>query len=69
MLDAQMADTRAILQSWDESIRAQKALMAVGEATSDEVAQAEASRLEAETRLEDLQKQNCVMPRAVFFPR
>ena len=57
MLDAQMADTRAILQSWDESIRAQKALMAVGEATSDEVAQAEASRLEAETRLEDLQKQ------------
>ena len=57
MLDAQMADTRAILQSWDESIRAQKALMAVGEATSDEVAQAEASRLEAETTLEDLQKQ------------
>ena len=57
MLDAQMADTRAILQSWDESIRAQKALMAVGEATSDEVAQAEASRLEAETKLEDLQKQ------------
>ena len=57
MLDAQMADTRAILQSWDESICAQKALMAVGEATSDEVAQAEASRLEAETKLEDLQKQ------------
>jgi outer membrane protein TolC len=31
--------------------------MAVGEATSDEVAQAEASRMEAETKLEDLQKQ------------
>ena len=57
MLDAQMADTRDILQSWDESIHAQKALMAVGEATSDEVAQAEASRLEAETKLEELHKQ------------
>ena len=57
MLDAQIADTREIIGSWEESIRVQKALMAVGEATSDEVAQAEASRMEAETKLEDLQKQ------------
>jgi len=57
MLDAQIADTRAILESWEESIRVQKALMAVGEATSDEVAQAEASRLEAEKKLEELQRQ------------
>ena len=57
MYDAQIADTRAILESWDESIRAQKALMAVGEATSDEVAQTEASRLDAEETLEELQMQ------------
>jgi NodT family efflux transporter outer membrane factor (OMF) lipoprotein len=57
MLDAQIAETREIIGSWEESIRVQKALMAVGEATSDEVAQAEASRLEAETHLEDLHTQ------------
>ena len=57
MYDAQIADTRAILESWDESIRAQKALMAVGEATSDEVAQTEACRLDAEATLEELQMQ------------
>lgn len=57
MLDAQIAETREIIGSWEESIRVQNALMAVGEATSDEVAQAEASRLEAETHLEDLHRQ------------
>ena len=57
MLDAQITDTRAILESWEESIRAQKALMAVGETTSDEVAQAEASRLDVEKKLEELQMQ------------
>ena len=57
MLDAQITDTRAILESWEESIRVQKALMAVGEATSDEVAQTEAGRLEAEEKLEELQMQ------------
>ena len=57
MYDAQIADTRAILESWDESIRAQKALLAVGETTSDEVAQTEASRLDAEATLEELQMQ------------
>jgi len=55
MYDAQIADTRAILNSWEESIQARKALMRFGEATSDEVSQAEASRLEAETTLEELQ--------------
>ena len=57
MLDVQIAETREIIGSWEESIRVQNALMAVGEATSDEVAQAEASRLEAETHLEDLHRQ------------
>ena len=57
MYDAQIADTRSIIESWDESIRAQKALMAVGEATSDEVAQAEAERLQAEATLEELKMQ------------
>ena len=54
MYDSQMAETRDIITSWDESIRALKALMAVGEATIDEVNQAEASRLEAESTLEEL---------------
>lgn len=57
MYDAQIAETRNIITSWDESIRAFKALMAVGEATSDEVAQTEASRLDAENTLEELQMQ------------
>ena len=54
MYDAQLADTRNIIDSWDENIKALKALMAVGEATSDEVSQAEASKLEAEEKLEKL---------------
>ena len=57
MYDAQISDTRDIINSWDESVRAQKALMAVGEATSDEVNLAEASKLVAEETLEALQLQ------------
>ena len=57
MYDAQISDTRNIINSWEESVRAQKALMAVGEATSDEVSQSEASKLEAEETLEELQQQ------------
>ena len=57
MYDAQISETRNIVNSWDESVRAQKALMAVGEATSDEVNMAEASKLEAEETLEALQLQ------------
>ena len=55
MYDAQISDTRDVVNSWDESVRAQKALMAVGEATIDEVNMAEASKLEAEETLEALQ--------------
>ena len=47
MYDAQIKETRDIVNSWEESVRAQKVLMAVGEATSDEVSMAEASKLEA----------------------
>ena len=57
MYDAQISETRNIVNSWDESVRTQKALMAVGEATSDEVSMAEASKLEAEETLEALQLQ------------
>lgn len=57
MYDAQIKETRGIVNSWEESVRAQKALMAVGEATSDEVSMAEASKLEAEETLEALQLQ------------
>ena len=57
MYDAQISDTRDVVNSWDESVRAQKALMAVGEATSDEVNMAEASKLKAEETLEALQLQ------------
>lgn len=57
MYDAQINETRDIANSWDESVRAQKALMAVGEATSDEVNLAEASKLVAEETLEALQLQ------------
>ena len=57
MYDAQMSDTRDIVDSWKETVRAQKALMAVGEATSDEVNLAEACKLKAEETLEALQLQ------------
>ena len=57
MYDAQIADTHAMMESWDESIRALKALMEVGEATSDEVSQSEAGRLDAEATLEELKMQ------------
>ena len=57
MYDAQINETRDIANSWDESVRAQKALMAVGEATIDEVNLAEASKLKAEETLEALQLQ------------
>ncbi len=57
MYDAQIKETRDIVNSWEESVRAQKVLMAVGEATSDEVSMAEASKLEAEGTLEALQLQ------------
>jgi len=57
MYDAQITETRTIMENWDESIRALKALMAVGETTSDEVAQAEAERLSTEATFEELQMQ------------
>ena len=54
MYDAQIADTRAIIGSWEESIATQWVLLSVGEATSSDVEQAEAAKLEAETTLEEL---------------
>ena len=54
MYDAQIADTRSIIQSWEESIATQRVLLSVGEATSDDVDQSEAAKLEAETTLEEL---------------
>jgi hydrophobe/amphiphile efflux-1 (HAE1) family protein/NodT family efflux transporter outer membrane factor (OMF) lipoprotein len=57
MYDAQIADTRSIIQSWEESIATQRVLLAVGEATSDDVDQSEAAKLEAESTLEELNLQ------------
>ena len=57
MLDAQIEDTRQIVDSWEESIHAQKALMAVGQATSDDIDQSENSKLEAEATLAELNMQ------------
>ena len=54
MYDAQIADTRAIIDSWTESIATQRVLLSVGEATSDDVDQSEAAKLEAESTLEEL---------------
>lgn len=54
MYDAQIADTRSIIKSWEESIAAQRVLFSVGEATSDDVDQSEAAKLEAESTLEEL---------------
>ena len=54
MYDAQIADTRSIIDSWEESIATQRILLEVGEATSDDVDQSEAAKLEAESTLEEL---------------
>jgi NodT family efflux transporter outer membrane factor (OMF) lipoprotein len=54
MYDAQITEAHTTIENWQEYIRTQKALMTVGEATSDDVAQAEASCLEAEATLEQL---------------
>ena len=54
MYDAQIADTRSIINSWEESIATQRVLLSVGEATSDDVDQSEAAKLEAEATLEEL---------------
>ena len=54
MYDAQIADTRSIIKSWEESIATQRVLLSVGEATSDDVDQSEAAKLEAESTLEEL---------------
>ena len=54
MYDAQIADTRSIINSWEESIATQRVLLEVGEATSDDVNQSEAAKLEAESTLEEL---------------
>lgn len=54
MYDAQIVDTRSIIKSWEESIATQRVLLSVGEATSDDVDQSEAAKLEAESTLEEL---------------
>ena len=67
MYDAQIADTRSILDSWEESIATQRVLLSVGEATSDDVNQAEAAKLAAETTLEELIMQQRQAENALCF--
>ena len=57
MLDAQIEDTRQVIESWEESIEAQKALKDVGQATSDDIDQSEANKLDAESTLAELTMQ------------
>ncbi len=56
MLDAQIAAAGRTIESWEAMIRTQKALMDVGEATSDELSHTEASQLEAKAELEELRR-------------
>ncbi|MGM9713508.1 MAG: TolC family protein [Prevotella sp.] len=56
-LDRKLAITRETAQQWGESVRVMKALKRAGEANEAAVAQAEASRLEAETAVITLTKQ------------
>jgi len=54
MLDAQIEAVGRTIESWKQMVQTQKALMDVGEASSDELSQTEASQLEAEAVLEGL---------------
>ncbi len=56
MLDAQIATTSRTIESWEAMVRTQKALVAVGEATSDELSQTEASQLKTKAELEELRR-------------
>lgn len=57
MLDSQLAITHRTALEWAENVRAVKALKRAGERNDAAVAQAEASRLDAETSVLALQKQ------------
>lgn len=57
MLNEQVAITRSTVESWNEYVRSLRALMRAGQADRATVSQAEASRLSAETTLQDLLQQ------------
>jgi outer membrane protein, multidrug efflux system len=56
-LDAKVKVTHQTINSWTEYVGTQKALMKAGQATSSDVSQAEASKLSAETTLQQLYQQ------------
>jgi multidrug efflux system outer membrane protein len=56
-LDAKVKVTQKTIESWTEYVGTQKALMNAGQATRSDVSQAEASKLSAETTLEQLNQQ------------
>ena len=56
-LDAKVEVTQQTISSWAEYVGTQKALMKAGQATSSDVSQAEASKLSAETTLQQLYQQ------------
>ncbi|MDO4159753.1 MAG: TolC family protein [Prevotellaceae bacterium] len=57
MLDEQIEITRATVESWKEYVKTLNSLMKAGEADRATISQAEASRLSAESSLEDLLQQ------------
>lgn len=57
MLDRQLDITRRTAESWDESLRAMKALKRAGQATEMAVAQTEASKLSVDASLLSIERQ------------
>lgn len=57
MLDCQLDITRRTAESWDESVRAMKALKLAGQATEMAVAQAEASKLSVDASILSIERQ------------
>lgn len=57
MLDRQLDITRRTAESWDESVRAMKALKLAGQATEMAVAQAEASKLSVDASILSIERQ------------
>lgn len=57
MLDCQLDITRRTAESWDESVRAMKALKLAGQATEMAVAQTEASKLSVDASILSIERQ------------
>lgn len=66
MLDAKKQLTLQAITSWDEQIRVLKALKEAGEATQSDISQAEASRYETETMMQQIERQITVTTNSIL---